>query len=76
MLGHGVAETEEDALALIGQLSRHAPPNADLFFLPLRQTLFYRAALRTGCRLVKAMNLMTRGPYEDPKRVWMPSILY
>lgn len=76
MLGHGVAETEEDALALIGQLSRHAPPNADLFFLPLRQTSLYRAALRAGCRLVKVMNLMTRGPYENPKRVWMPSILY
>lgn len=24
MIGHGVAETEADALALIGQLSRHA----------------------------------------------------
>lgn len=76
MLGHGVAETEADALALIGQLSLHASPGRDLFFLPLRQASLYRAALRAGCRLIKVMTLMTRGPYEEPDSVWMPSILY
>ena len=76
MLGHGVAETEADALALIGQLSRHASPGRDLFFLPLRQTSLYRAAMGAGCRLIKVMTLMTRGPYEEPEPVWMPSILY
>lgn len=76
MLGHGVAETEADALALFAQVSRHAPPGMDLFFLPLRQTSLYRAALHSGCRLVKVMTLMTRGPYEAPESVWLPSILY
>ncbi len=75
-LGHGVTETESDALALIGQLSRHAPPGMNKFFLPLRQTSLYRAALRSGCRLLKVMTLMTRGPYEEPDRTWMSSILY
>lgn len=76
MIGHGVAETEADALALIGQLSRHASPGRDLFFLPLRQTSLYRAAMHAACRLIKVMNLLTRGPYEEPKSIWMPSILY
>jgi hypothetical protein len=48
MLGHGVAETEADALALIAQISRHAPPGMDLFFLPLRQTSLYRSAPAAG----------------------------
>ncbi len=76
MLGHGVAETEADALALIAQISRYAPPGMGLFFLPLRQTSLYRSALRSGCRLSKVMTLMTRGPYEEPDHVWLPSILY
>ncbi len=75
-LGHGVAESEADALALIGQISRHALPGMDLFFLPLRQTSLYRAALRSGCRLIKMMTLMSLGPYDEPESVWMPSILY
>ena len=76
MLGHGVAETEADALALLAEISRYAPPGMDLFFLPLRQTSLYRAALHSGCRLSKVMTLMTRGPYEEPDHVWLPSILY
>jgi GNAT superfamily N-acetyltransferase len=75
-LGHGIAETDADALALIGEISRHAPPGMDKFFLPLRQTSLYRDALRSGCRLIKVMTLMTRGPYEKPSRIWMPSILF
>lgn len=75
-LAHGVAETEVDALALIDQLSRHAPPGQDKFFLPLRLTSLYRAALRNGCRLVKVMTLMTRGPYDEPPGIWMSSVLY
>ncbi len=76
MLGHGVAETDADALALIGQLSRYASPGQDIFFLPLRRTSLYRDAIRAGCRLVKVMLVMTRGPYPEPESVCMPSILY
>jgi hypothetical protein len=75
-LGHGVAETEADALALIGQVSRYAPPGSDDFFCPLRNTSLYRAALRSGCRLSKVMTLMTVGPYQEPTPVWMPSIAF
>lgn len=75
-LGHGVMQTEADALALIGQLARHAPPGMEKFFLPLRLSSLYRAALQSGCRLIKVMTLMTRGPYEAPEGIWMPSVLY
>jgi GNAT superfamily N-acetyltransferase len=75
-LGHGVAETEAVALALISQISRHAMPGGDIFFCPLRNTSLYRAALKSGCRLSKIMTLMTLGPYEEPAPVWLPSIAY
>jgi hypothetical protein len=75
-VGHGVAETEADALALIGQIPRYAPPGMNDFFCPLRNTALYRAALRAGCRLAKVMTLMTVGPYEEPAPVWLPSIAY
>lgn len=76
MMGHGVAETEADALAVVGQVGRYAPPGLAGFFCPLRNTSFYRAVLRAGCRLSKVMNLMTVGPYEEPAPVWMPSIAF
>ena len=75
-LGHGVAETEEDALAMIRQIPSHALAGMSEFFCPLRNTALYRAALRAGCRLAKVMTLMTVGPYEEPAPVWMPSIAY
>lgn len=75
-MGHGVAESEVDALALIGEAARHAPPGFALCFCPLRQGNFYRAALHAGHRLRKVMNLMTLGPYEPPEGIWMPSIGY
>jgi ribosomal protein S18 acetylase RimI-like enzyme len=75
-LGHGVAESEAVALALISQIPRHANATGACFFCPLRNTSLYRAALKTGCRLIKIMTLMTLGPYEEPPRVWMPSIAY
>ena len=75
-LGHGVAETEDAALALISQVSNHVPPGLDFFFCPLRQTSLYRAALQSGCRLARIMTLMTLGPYEEPSPVWMPSIAF
>lgn len=75
-LGHGVAETEADALALISQIPHFARPGEDSFFCPLRNTSLYRAALKRGCRLNSIMTLMTRGPYEEPERVWLPSIKF
>jgi ribosomal protein S18 acetylase RimI-like enzyme len=76
MVGHGVAETNADALVLISQISRYAHPGTDLFFLPLRDGDLYRAVLSCGCRLIKVMNLMALGRYAPPQHPWMPSIIY
>src|SRR5215213_5304846 len=75
ILGHGVAETEEDALALVGEAARRLPPEIARFFCPLTESSFYRRSLQGGCHVIKVMNYMTLGPYEHPDEVWMPSVL-
>ena len=75
-LGHGAAETETDAVALIGGAMRHVPPEFALFFCPLILGNFYRALLKSGHRLRKVMTYMTLGAYEPPEGIWMPSIGY
>ena len=49
--GYGVAETEEDALALIGEAARRLPPEMARFFCPLTESSFYRKALQGGCHV-------------------------
>src|SRR5215217_1496151 len=75
ILGHGVAETEEDALALVGEAARRLPPEIARFFCPLTESSFYRGAMQANCRVIKVMNYMTLGGYEQPDEVWMPSVL-
>ncbi len=75
-LGHGVAETEEDMVALAAQAARPLPPEMRRVFCPLREASLYRRFLAAGFRNVKVMNLMTLGPYEEPEGVWVPSVLY
>lgn len=76
MFGHGVAEGEDDALALVGQMARRLPGPVARSFCPLGDTGFFRALLQAGCRTIKLATLMAMGPYERPKGVWMPSIAY
>src|SRR5918998_3413033 len=76
IFGHGVAETEEDALALIGEAARRLPAEIARFFCPLTESSFYRKALQANCRVIKVMNYMALGPYEQPEEGWMPSVLY
>jgi predicted N-acetyltransferase YhbS len=75
IFGHGIAETEADALALIGEAARRVPPPFAHFFCPLSEAGFFRQAMKAGCRVIKVMNYMTLGPYEAPDEIWMPSIL-
>ena len=75
IFGHGVAETEQDALALIGEAARRLPPPRARFFCPLSETDFFRQTLKAGCRVIKVMNYMAMGRYQPPTRVWMPSVL-
>jgi ribosomal protein S18 acetylase RimI-like enzyme len=76
LFGHGVAESEVDACALVGEMARRLPPEGARFFCPVRETNFFRQVLKMGCRTIKVLTLMTLGPYDPPREVWMPSVLY
>jgi len=75
LFGHGVGETEDDAVTLAMQSARMLPEPTTVF-CPLDEHPLFRAFLDAGFKNLKMMNLMTVGPYEVPDRVWMPSILY
>lgn len=75
MGGHGMAETDDDALALMGE-SVLRFPEQNKFNCPLSLGDFYRKALKVGCRAVEVHTLMTYGPYEPPDGIWMPSSIY
>ena len=76
MPGHGVAETEDDAVALVCEAARQTSPDSHRFFCPLTEGSLYRKFLASGCRNIKIMNLMAIGPYERPEGAWMPSVIY
>lgn len=76
IIGHGVAETEEDALVLVSDAASRMPPEFARVFCPLTEGSLYRRFLKAGFRAIKVMNLMALGPYDPPDGVWMPSVLY
>ena len=63
MIGHGVAETEEDALALFGETARRLPPEVARFFCPLSEAGLYRKVLQAGHRAIKVMNRVARSEF-------------
>ncbi len=74
MVGHGVAETEDDMIALILHAAGQIPRQLARAFCPITEGSLYRRLLAAGCRNRKVMNLMARGPYEEPQGVWVPSV--
>ena len=73
-MAHGVAESEEDMKALLlGGAAASDDPLA--FLVPLRSGLF-PWGLSEGLRLVKPMNLMAIGEYQEPRGGWFPNVLY
>ena len=73
-MNHGVAESDGDMHALLlGAAAAVDEPIA--FLVPLRSELF-RWSLGAGLRLVKPMNLMALGEYQEPRGPWFPSVLY
>ena len=73
-IGHGVAESVDDMLALyraVGATTPDAMSNCCV-----RQGELYRRALADGHRNRKVMQLMAWGPYEDPVGVWAPSVMF
>jgi ribosomal protein S18 acetylase RimI-like enzyme len=76
IFGHGVAETDADAIAIASQAARAVTPDRAYCCCPLDEGSTFRAFLQAGCRTIKIMNLMALGPYEQPDTVWLPSVLY
>jgi predicted N-acetyltransferase YhbS len=73
-LGHGVAESVDDLLALYAGAGAAAP--GMLANCCVRQGDLYRRALADGHRNQKVMQLMALGPYEEPTGTWCPSVMF
>ena len=73
-LGHGVAETADEMLALFAGYGANAPEAHA--FVPIRDGELYRGALAAGHRNIKVMNLMSLGPYEEPQGTYAPSVMF
>ena len=74
LIGHGVAESDDEMLALLAGIAATTP--SAQAFVPLRQGALYRRALAAGHRNRKVMNLMTYGPYEEPRGTYCPSVMF
>ncbi len=73
-LGHAVAESADDLLALWRAMG--AKVAGSMANCCLRQGDLYRRALAEGHRNQKVMNLMAWGPYEEPVGTWAPSVMF
>ncbi|MEX2158505.1 MAG: GNAT family N-acetyltransferase [Dehalococcoidia bacterium] len=73
-IGHGVAENDEDMLALLSSSGSMVPDAHS--FVALRQGNLYRKALAAGHRNEKIVNLMAYGPYAEPQGTYCPSVMF
>jgi len=73
-MGHGVARSDADMVALVNGLGATAPDSHTL--IPLRNGALYRGLIGAGHKNQKVMNLMALGEYEDPKGTFCPSVLF
>jgi GNAT superfamily N-acetyltransferase len=71
--GHAVGESNDDLKALIGSAPAISGPG---FLLPARNAELLRWCLERGLRIVQPMTLMTRGLYNEPASMFLPSIVY
>lgn len=68
-LNHGVAETDLDLRDLLSGVGQTLS-----FLIPIRQAALFTWCLKSGLRVQKPMNLMTRGEYQEPQGAWLPSV--
>jgi GNAT superfamily N-acetyltransferase len=71
--GHAVGESNTDLQALIGAAAAFAGPG---FLLPMRNGELFRWCLAHGLRVVQPLTLMSLGLYNEPRGVFLPSIIY
>ena len=73
-IGHAVAETDDDMLALHTGIAASMPDSHA--YVPMRQGDLYRRSLAVGARNLKVLNLMAYGPYEEPSGTYCPSVMF
>jgi predicted N-acetyltransferase YhbS len=71
--GHACGESNDDLKALIGAAKEFVGPG---FLLPTRNGDLFRWCLTNGLRVTQPMTLMSKGLYNEPAGVFLPSILY
>jgi GNAT superfamily N-acetyltransferase len=71
--GHAVCESNEDLKALIGAAKEFPGPG---FLLPTRNSELLRWCLAKGLRVVQPMTLMSKGLYNVPAGVFLPSVVF
>ncbi len=73
---HAVATTESDmGKLLLAARARHTDWPLECL-IPIRHASLFGWALTQGFTITKTMNLMARGPYDEPRGSWCPSVLY
>ena len=72
-LGHSVARSDRDLMALIGAAAEIPGPG---FIVPTRNHWLFTWCLANGFKLVNQMTLMTIGLYNEPAGAYTPSVLY
>jgi predicted N-acetyltransferase YhbS len=70
---HAVGESNEDVQALIAAEPAFPGPG---FLVPTRNATLLRWCLEQRLRIVQPLTLMSKGRYEEPRGVWLPSISY
>ena len=75
-LNHGVAEGEEEMCALLAGVGNQSDGRPLSFLLPIRQAGLFRWCLGQGMRVVKPMNLMSTGAYQEPRGAYLTSVGY
>jgi GNAT superfamily N-acetyltransferase len=72
---HGVAETEADMTTLLAGVAAKVEEPIS-FLVPIREAGLFRWCLDHGMRVVKPMNLMAMGMYQEPRGCHFPSVAY
>jgi GNAT superfamily N-acetyltransferase len=75
-MNHAVAESLEDMQNLLVGAARLAQEKPLAFLLPIRQAELFRWCLSQGLKVVKPMNLMVMGAYQEPSGCFLPSVIY
>jgi predicted N-acetyltransferase YhbS len=73
LFGHAVAKSNYDLMALIASAQTILGPG---FFVPARNHELLNRLLENGFQIAWPANLMTLGPYEEPRLPFLPSLAY